>query len=682
MRCSFSGWRRRSSSTLTRRSARSAPRIRYSSSDSPRPSTPSTGSACMSASAWWSPPWRSSRLRLARSTSAARCVALAGAPAGGGLSRAGRVGIRGQPRARRARHEHETARPLARPGARPGRASRRASPGPGSARATDAPRSPDSSSRLPSRRHRASCARASAACSATPRWRSAIRSRTAGSSTPTAGRRARQARSRRSSAGGETVALLSHRRGPARRPGARARRSRPPLAWRSRTSGCRRSCGRSSRSCGRRGRRVVAAGDAERRRLERDLHDGAQQRLVGLSLCARPARARLDGRAIAPQHRRGARPSSTPRSRAARGRPRALPRAARRGGPRRRPRGTDRGGAGRDRDRRSPDERLDAAVEAAAYFVVAESAQAQPRACARPRSRSDGRTGSWSRSKATSPTGRARRARGPRRRARRDARGRARGRPASEHPRGDPVRVVIADDEVLLREGLERLLAEAGFDVVGKVGTADELHRKVELARPGRRDRRHQDAAHPHRRGHRRRPGDPRVAPRDRRARPLAPPRVALRDAADRAAPRRRRLPAQGARLRPRPCSPTRSARLRDGECVVDPTIVARLVKRARPARQLDELTEREREVLALMAEGRSNKAICARALPQPEDRRGPCQAHLHEARHRRVRRRPPPRPRGARLPAFVRELTVREPRQPLVSVRAPSRMAAVARAA
>jgi DNA-binding NarL/FixJ family response regulator len=46
------------------------------------------------------------------------------------------------------------------------------------------------------------------------------------------------------------------------------------------------------------------------------------------------------------------------------------------------------------------------------------------------------------------------------------------------------VRVVIADDEVLLREGLERLLLEAGFEVVGKVGTAAELLRKVEVARP------------------------------------------------------------------------------------------------------------------------------------------------------------------------------------------------------
>jgi DNA-binding NarL/FixJ family response regulator len=46
------------------------------------------------------------------------------------------------------------------------------------------------------------------------------------------------------------------------------------------------------------------------------------------------------------------------------------------------------------------------------------------------------------------------------------------------------MRVVIADDEVLLREGLERLLAETGFDVVGKAGSPEELLRTVALARP------------------------------------------------------------------------------------------------------------------------------------------------------------------------------------------------------
>ena len=46
------------------------------------------------------------------------------------------------------------------------------------------------------------------------------------------------------------------------------------------------------------------------------------------------------------------------------------------------------------------------------------------------------------------------------------------------------MRVVIADDELLLRDGLERLLADAGLDVVGTVGTPDELRRKIDLTRP------------------------------------------------------------------------------------------------------------------------------------------------------------------------------------------------------
>jgi len=53
--------------------------------------------------------------------------------------------------------------------------------------------------------------------------------------------------------------------------------------------------------------------------------------------------------------------------------------------------------------------------------------------------------------------------------------------------------------------------------------------------------------------------------------------------------------------------------RLADGETVVDPTIVARLFARKRRADPLDKLTEREREVLALVAEGLSNRALAAR---------------------------------------------------------------------
>ena len=46
------------------------------------------------------------------------------------------------------------------------------------------------------------------------------------------------------------------------------------------------------------------------------------------------------------------------------------------------------------------------------------------------------------------------------------------------------MRVVVADDETLLREGIARLLTDAGVDVVGKAGTPEDLLRRVELTRP------------------------------------------------------------------------------------------------------------------------------------------------------------------------------------------------------
>jgi DNA-binding NarL/FixJ family response regulator len=50
--------------------------------------------------------------------------------------------------------------------------------------------------------------------------------------------------------------------------------------------------------------------------------------------------------------------------------------------------------------------------------------------------------------------------------------------------------------------------------------------------------------------------------------------------------------------------------RVTEGECVIDPTIVAQLMRPRRPRSPLDLLTPREREILALMAEGRSNAGI------------------------------------------------------------------------
>jgi DNA-binding NarL/FixJ family response regulator len=180
------------------------------------------------------------------------------------------------------------------------------------------------------------------------------------------------------------------------------------------------------------------------------------------------------------------------------------------------------------------------------------------------------------------------------------------------------VRIVIADDEVLLREGLERLLQEAGFEVVGKVGTADELLRKVELTRP--------DVAIVDIRMPPTNTDEGIVAAQEiRRSHPEVGVLVLSHHLESHYAMRliERHPGGAGYLLKQRVSNlgvlTDALGRLRDGECIVDPTIVARLIQRANPARKLAELTERERQVLALMAEGRSNKAICAQLFLSPK---------------------------------------------------------------
>lgn len=181
------------------------------------------------------------------------------------------------------------------------------------------------------------------------------------------------------------------------------------------------------------------------------------------------------------------------------------------------------------------------------------------------------------------------------------------------------MRVVVADDAALMREGLARLLSDAGFEVAGKAGDAEELLHLVERRRPDvavvdiRMPPTHTDEGIV-------------AADRIRDANPSTGVLVLSQYLESRYAMRLlEQHPVRAGYLLKERISDVAVLtdairRIAEGECVIDPTIVSRLLNKPRErSSALEDLSEREREVLALMAEGHSNGGICAKLFLSPK---------------------------------------------------------------
>ena len=178
-------------------------------------------------------------------------------------------------------------------------------------------------------------------------------------------------------------------------------------------------------------------------------------------------------------------------------------------------------------------------------------------------------------------------------------------------------RVVLADDDVLLREGIASLLAGAGYDVVGQAGDAsmlEDLVREhtpdvvvIDIRMPPTHTTEGLEAASTIRAEF----GEVGIL--------LLSAHVEVETAMD--------LLESGERIGYLLKSRVMNAadfidaleRIARGGSVVDPALIQELVAARRRDDPLAELTPREREVLALMAEGRSNKAICTKLFLSPK---------------------------------------------------------------
>ncbi|MGZ4173788.1 MAG: response regulator transcription factor [Solirubrobacteraceae bacterium] len=178
----------------------------------------------------------------------------------------------------------------------------------------------------------------------------------------------------------------------------------------------------------------------------------------------------------------------------------------------------------------------------------------------------------------------------------------------------DKLRVIVADDSVLLREGLVRLLEEGGCEVVAQAGDADELLRKTRAHKP--------DIAIV----------DVRMPPENTDDGIRAALQIRAEQPATGVLVLSQYIEEQyaieliggahegvGYLLKERVTDITglldAVRRVARRGSVIDPMVVSQLLRRHREDDPLGELTSREREVLGLMAEGRSNHAIADRLV-------------------------------------------------------------------